>query len=116
MASPVWQLRDFVHLPDAVDDWVGGIPISCAILAALIAGVVADVLCEKIHPVATRPAAFRVFVTAVPLVLWSIYFLVTVLLWGVAASPPMWAGGIVFTGVSGLGLSLVMVPSPNERA
>lgn len=99
--------------------WMTGLAefrFSEAILAALTAGVVADVLCEKMDLAPTRLAAFRTFATVVPVVLWSSYFLVTVLLWGVAASPPMWAGAIFFTGMSGLGLSLVMAPAPFERA
>ncbi len=63
-----------------------------AILAAATAGLVADVLCEKIDPVATRLGAFRAFATAIPVALWSIYFLMTALLWGIAASPAMWGG------------------------
>jgi hypothetical protein len=88
-----------------------------SIPVALVAGLVADGLIQILRPTPNRVGALRVFATVLPLALWSLFFLAVQLRWGVAWSPEMWAGMIVWTGISGYGLSVVMTPSavPERR-
>lgn len=78
---------------------------------AFISGLAADTLIAWLRSSETRVAAFRVVATAIPAVLWTIYSVVTDLRWGLTVSPDLWLGGIFFAAVSGIGLSLVMVPA-----
>ena len=57
-----------------------------------------------------RPAAFRTVAVAVPVLIWSLYFLASFLTRGVTWSTELWTGIIVWAGISGLGLSVVMNP------
>lgn len=82
-----------------------------SILIALAAGVGADVLMVLLRPSPNRPGAYRAFATLVPAVLWTLYFVVTNMRWGLAVSPELWVGGVFFTAMSGFGLSLMMVPA-----
>jgi len=95
----VWMaaLREF-HLPEVI-------------VVALLSGLAADILVLALRPRRDRPAAFRLFATIVPLVLWTLYFVATHLRWGLALSPELWVGGVFFTGAFGLVLSLIMVPA-----
>lgn len=85
-----------------------------AIPVALLAGLIADVLIRTLRPSPTRAGAFRLVAMAVPMVLWSLYFLATELRWDLAVSPELWVGGIFFTGIAGLGMSLAAVPAPRS--
>jgi len=99
----IWMaaLREF-HLPEVI-------------VVALLGGLAADVLVQVLRPSPERAAAFRLFATAVPLVLWTLYFVATHLRWGLALSPELWVGGVFFTGASGLALSLIMVPASQRQ-
>jgi hypothetical protein len=80
------------------------------ILAALIAGLVADGLVRWLRPTPDRVAALRLFAGVVPLVFWSLYFIEEQLRWGIGWSPNLWAGAIVLCAFSGVGLSLLVAP------
>ena len=100
----VWMaaLREF-HLPEVI-------------VVAFLGGLAADGLLSVLYSRLARTTAFRLFATAVPLVIWTLYFLAVHLRWGLALSPELWVGGVFFTGVSGLALSLLMGPSPYSQA
>ncbi len=85
-----------------------------AIGVALAGGLVADGLVQVLQLAPRTVGAFRTFATIVPLVLWSAYFLAEHLRWGLTMSPELWAGGIFITALSGLGLSVVMVPAADH--
>jgi hypothetical protein len=74
------------------------------------AGLIADWMVQAFHPSPRRLVALRVFATVVPLLLWGPYVLAVHLYWGVAWSPTLWAGMIMWTAVEGFGLSLVATP------
>lgn len=82
-----------------------------ALPVAVAAGVIADGLVHLLRPSPSRIGAFRSVATVVPMALWSLHFAATELRWDLAASPELWVGGIFFTGVAGLGLSLAMIPA-----
>ena len=64
------------------------------VLPMLAAGVIADVLVPRVP----RP----VLLAVVPVVLWSAYFAVAEISYGVAWTPELWAGSIVLASVSAL--------------
>ena len=53
-----------------------------------------------------RTAALRLFAALTPLAFWTLFFVEVQLRWGVGWQPEFWAGAIVLTAFSGLGLSL----------
>ncbi len=86
-----------------------------AVPVALVAGLIIDGLIRALRPSPARAGAFRWVATTAPIVLWSLYFIATELRWDLAVSPELWVGGIFFTGMAGLGLSLAMVPAPRQQ-
>ncbi|HET8852577.1 MAG TPA: LpqB family beta-propeller domain-containing protein [Ktedonobacteraceae bacterium] len=80
------------------------------ILAALLAGVIADVLMWWLKPSATRPVEFRLVAFLIPVAFYGLYFLDLLLTNGVAWSVNLWMGSIVLSGVIGLLLSYLLVP------
>jgi hypothetical protein len=88
------------------------------ILVALLAGLIADGLVQRLRPAYDRPAALRLFAALVPLAFWSLYFAEEHLRWGVGWSPEFWGGAIVLTVISGVGLALLAAPPaiPAEAA
>lgn len=82
------------------------------ILVAVLAGLAADGLIRAVRPWPSRAGATRSFALLVPLILWGLYFATTALRWGEAWSPELWAGITVMAGLSGVGLSLLMLPPP----
>jgi hypothetical protein len=80
------------------------------ILAALIAGLIADGLVRWLRPTPDRTSSLRLFAVLVPIAFWTLYFIEEQLRWGVAWSPEFWAGAIVLTAFSGVALSLLVAP------
>ena len=80
------------------------------VLSALAAGLLADLLVWWLKPAKTRPAAFRMFALVVPIVYYSLYFLVLFLTKGIGWSIHLWMGSIVLAGITGLLLSYLLVP------
>lgn len=93
---------------------------------ALIAGLAADGLIRVLRPSPNRLAALRVFAALLPPVLWSLFFLALYiklsLAWSphvlaayaklsLAWSPEVLGGVLVWAGISGFGLSVVIVPA-----
>ncbi len=80
------------------------------ILAAAFGGIAGDALIAALKPSVTRPAAVRVVATATPAALWLAYFAVTALVSDLAWPPELWAGAVVLTALTGLGLGLLVAP------
>ena len=80
------------------------------LIAPVLGGLLADGLIQRWRPSSLRTAEIRAIAIVVPLVMWSMYFLATQFLWGVAWPMTMWAGAILWASASGLGLSLVAFP------
>jgi Tol biopolymer transport system component len=84
------------------------------ILAALAAGLFADLLLWRLKPSVTRLLEFRLFAFVVPLVYYGMYFLVLVLTKGVDWTIHLWMGSIVIAGIIGLLLSYLLIPPLTE--
>lgn len=81
------------------------------VVAALIAGGLADVLVIKLRPHRSRPLAVWVIAGVVPITMWSTYFLIIALGPGMAWSAELWAGSIAMAAIAAVGLAVLMVPS-----
>jgi hypothetical protein len=80
------------------------------VIAALVAGLVADWLVARWDRGPDRTRAHRLVATITPLALWGSYFLVLQVRHGVAWPAELWTGSILFASLSGFALSLLMVP------
>lgn len=82
--------------------------------AMVVTGVFADALCRFTRPSLERIRAFRIFAAAVPLAMFSLYYVtistVGIIMWTIH----VWAGSIVLAGITGLLLSYLMVPSSRD--
>jgi hypothetical protein len=86
------------------------------ILIGLIGGVAADVLLVLLRPSPSRVTQFRVFAFLVPLVLYAVYFYGIISVDGVWWPVHLWAGAPVVAGLTGLLVSLAVVPPPTPEA
>lgn len=82
------------------------------VLAALVAGLVTDALVLQLCPSPDRRAAVRLVALLSPMVLSSAWFTALSVTTGVWYPPEIWAGTIVWTGLAGLGLALLVLPTP----
>lgn len=78
--------------------------------AALVAGVIADVLVWRLKPSALRTFEFRIVAFAIPVVFYGLYFLDLLFTKGIGWSVNLWMGSIVIAGIIGLLLSYLLVP------
>ena len=82
----------------------------------LVSGLVADIFIVRLSPTPWRLRELRVLGACLPLVLWTLYFL---LLHGqrrLGWPPMLYVGVILLSGVCGLGLSVVMAPLKGNSA
>jgi hypothetical protein len=82
------------------------VPVA-AMVGAAIAG---DVLRAVLKPSSSRPVAFRWFAIGVPALLYAGYFAALAFTVGIAYSPHLWMGVVVFAGVVGWLSSYLVLP------
>lgn len=80
------------------------------VLAALVAGLIADVLVWRFKPSLTRLVEFRIVAFAIPAIFYGLYFLDLLLTNGIGWSINLWMGSIVLSGIIGLLLSYLLLP------
>jgi hypothetical protein len=95
-------------LTTAIQEFTHGV----LVLAALAGGLAADWTIAWSSRAAGRVRAHRLVATVTPVALWASYFLVLQLTDGIAWPAELWTGSIIFAGLSGLALSLLMEPPP----
>jgi hypothetical protein len=78
--------------------------------AMLAGGLAADLLAGRLRPRPDRPAAFRAFATLAPLPLWGAWLAGYALAYGMAWPPELWAGVLGMAMLSGLALSVLVLP------
>ena len=78
--------------------------------AMLAGGLAADLLMARLRPGPDRPGAFRAVAVLVPLLLWGAWMAVYALAYGIAWPPELWAGVLGMACLSGLGLSVLVLP------
>lgn len=82
------------------------------LLAAAIAGLACDWLARVLRPNTSNVWAFRLFALLAPMILWTAYFVVAAIAYGVGWPIELSAGIIVLTGLAVLALSYLIAPSP----
>ncbi len=80
------------------------------IIAAVLAGLCADVLYRWLKPSVERPADLRIFAFLMPVVLYLLYFLMLKLTTGVNWSIHLWLGTTFVAGIASFLLSFLLVP------
>jgi hypothetical protein len=85
------------------------------LIAPLLAGLFADFLVLVMRPGPDRLASLRWFFFLVPVVMWSTHFVVYVTGAEINWPVEVWSGLIFFTGLGGLGLSLLSFPPIGAR-
>lgn len=83
--------------------------------AAVVAGVFADLLVRWLRPSPARPRAYWALAGVVPLVLWSAWFAAMAVDRGVGVSLELWSGTVLWSGLMGCALALLMVPPAAPR-
>jgi len=78
--------------------------------AALVAGVIADLLIWRFKPSASRPVEFHIVAFLIPVAFYSLYFFALLLTRGIGWSVNLWMGSIVLSGIIGLLLSYLLLP------
>jgi hypothetical protein len=82
-----------------------------ALVPAMVAGgLAADLLLARLRPGPDRRGAFRAAGALVPALLWGAWLAVYALAYGIAWPPELWAGVIGMASLTGLGLSVLVLP------
>lgn len=82
-----------------------------ALVPAMLAGGLAtDLLVARLRPRPDRPGAFRAAAILAPLLLWGAWLAAYALAYGIVWPPELWAGVLGMTMLSGLGLSVLVLP------
>jgi Tol biopolymer transport system component len=80
------------------------------VLIALAAGLMADILSWRLKPSGARQRQYYGFAFAVPVIFYSLYFLLLQLTQGIDWTIHLWLGSIFLAGLSGLFVSFLLVP------
>jgi hypothetical protein len=80
------------------------------IVAAVAGGVLADLLAVWLKPGPSVPGRFRSFAGMAPLALWGAYVTAVALTEGIGWELELWSGAVLWTGLLGLGLSVLVLP------
>ncbi|MDR7422899.1 MAG: hypothetical protein QN159_10595 [Armatimonadota bacterium] len=107
---PAGSLTVVVGLVTWLMDGVTGMFFPWIALAGLLGAAAGDGLVRALAPAPTRPKAFRTFAVVFPMTYWGLYLLAVHLHWGVAWTPALWAGVVLWTGAVGFGASLLVLP------
>ena len=95
-AAGLTSLREFV--------------LGALVPAMLAGGLAVDLLMARLRPGPDRPGAFRAVAVLAPLLLWGAWMAGYALAYGIAWPPELWAGVLGVASLSGLGLSVLVLP------
>ena len=73
------------------------------VAAAVVGGITADILVK-------RKTSIRILSVVVPVVLWTAWFAVYELAWGLAWAAELWTGSVILSALAGVGLSVLAFP------
>ncbi len=76
----------------------------------LAGGLATDLLVARLRPGPDRPWRLPGRAALVPLLLWGAWMAVYALAYGIAWPPELWAGVLGMASLSGLGLSVLVLP------
>ena len=102
-------------VPAVLSSALDGFSQPVLLLAAVVGGLVTDTLVRWLRPGPDRRPAFRVVATVSPMVLVGAWFAALSVTQGVWYPVEFWSGIVVWAGLTGLGLALLMLPTPPPR-
>jgi hypothetical protein len=107
---PAWALTLMITLNAAAMGTLNphGYPLAL-VVAAAVAGLLADVWRAQLRPAPRRPVAWRLFSVVAPATFYVCYFLALRLTEGIAWSVHVWAGSITLAGIAGWLLSYLLL-------
>lgn len=100
----------------AMDSALLGFEMPETILAGVIAGAAGDLLARSLQPTRSPATVLRVVGFALPVALWLTYFAVLATFYSVGWSVELWSGITVMSGLTGLGLAVLMTLVPPAEA
>jgi hypothetical protein len=80
------------------------------LIAPVLAGLAVDLLARALRPGSDGPAPVRILAFAVPVVMWIAHFGLFSMSAEINWPVPVWTGLIFFSGLAGVGLSLLVFP------
>ena len=84
--------------------------LDALVWAMLAGGLAADLLLAGLRPRPDRPGAFRAVAALVPLALWGAWMGTYATAYGIGWPPELWAGVLGMASLTGLGLSILVLP------
>jgi hypothetical protein len=84
--------------------------LGALVWAMLAGGLAADLLLAGLRPRPDRPGAFRAVAALVPLALWGAWMGTYATAYGIGWPPELWAGVLGMASLTGLGLSILVLP------
>ncbi len=86
------------------------------VLGVAVAGLLCDLLLQKLRPSPAHVWAFRGFALLSPIVLWVSYFVTLEIAYGIGWDLELWTGTVVLASLTTLGIAYAMVPTPFPHA
>ncbi|MFN8534596.1 MAG: hypothetical protein U0556_13745 [Dehalococcoidia bacterium] len=83
-----------------------------AVLGVVVGALATELLLRLLQPSAGRMWRYRLFAALAPTLLWAFYFLAVWLTRGVVWTRELTLGLVIWTGLSGLALSVLIIPPP----
>jgi hypothetical protein len=84
--------------------------LGALVWAMLAGGLATDLLIARLRPGPDRPGVFRLVAATAPLLLWSAWMAVYATAYGITWPPELWAGVLGMASLTGLGLSVLVLP------
>ena len=107
--TPMMSFTVMFALVAAMIQAVGAFSRPWLIAVAAIGGLGADLLVRKLRPSVER-GSFRIFAGLAPILLWAPYVAATAMKEGIGWELEIWTGVVIWSGILGLGLSLLVIP------
>jgi len=105
---PFWSFTLMITINTALmSTLVGYYPL---IGIAIFTGIISDLLYHHWKPSLDHPVNFRYFASAVPVIFYSLYFLILYLGKGIWWTVHMWTGTILVAGITGWLMSYLLIP------
>lgn len=114
---PVGSLTLLFSVVGALQSSLWGFDMGETIVAAVVAGLAADLLARRLQGSVSATTVLRTVAFVAPVVLWLSYFAVLAVFYSVGWSVELWSGITVLSGLAGLGLAVLMtLESPRNLA